>query len=212
MLTVRQYAESRNLSESTVKGYIRRLDLDLPTNPNDKRQRLISGQNQAILDETIGCSSSQPVQAEVVPYERSESIGMVLAESALTVGQYAMTYQNPDENPFYQALQHQVRALEIQNAQSIQALQHQGAAFRDVNAAIDAVEQMQIAQAARDRAFRHHNLEQQIYHQSLTEMRMASQGLSTPPAGEIDHRRTPANTGEHESPSNPAPTANSDWL
>jgi hypothetical protein len=149
MLTVKQYAESRDVSESSVKNHVRKLGLDLPENPADRRQRLISSEQQAQLDASLGVTPE--IVPEVVPYERSEQVGMVLTEHALTIGHADYGYQRPEDNPLYQALQNQVQALNAYNTQAHNALQQQASAYRDADRAIDAIEQMQIVQRARSK-------------------------------------------------------------
>lgn len=200
MLTVKQYAESRGVSDTTVKNHIRKLALDLPENPTDRRQRLLSNDHQLALDESLGVSPiAQPITPEVIPYERGEAVGMVLAQNSLNPISYEIT--RPEDNPLFQALQNQVAALEQYNTQAYDALHHQTTAYRDADAAISAIEKLQIAQRARQKAFEHHSLEQQLYNQSLTELRMASQGLHAP-----TQATAPAAQPQQPTASNP------DWL
>jgi hypothetical protein len=56
LITVKDYAANRDISETTVKKYIRKLDLALSLNPLDARQRLLSTDQQADLDKAIGCN------------------------------------------------------------------------------------------------------------------------------------------------------------
>ena len=88
MMTVKQYVDDRQSSETTVKRHIKKLNLDLPKNPLNKNQRLISTENQRLLDASIGCQSSTPIAAaveviEVTPYQRSEEVSMIIAEGEL---------------------------------------------------------------------------------------------------------------------------------
>lgn len=183
MLTVREYAELRGISESTVKNHIRKLELELEENPRDRRQRVISPQQQLELDESIGIEKIPPVVEE---YQRSEEVGMILAEGSITQIEYSI--DRPENNPLLVAIQNQVLQMQQYNHQATQAVQQQAAAGRDTKAAIEAVQKLKIIQAAQQKAIEHHTLEQQVYSQARINLQMISEGIqpaAAPPTAEM---------------------------
>lgn len=207
MMTVKQYADDRNSSETTVKRHITKLGLTLPVNPSNKKQRLISHDHQRLLDASIGCQTSTPiaVESEILPpiqYERSEAVALTLAENAILQTQIT-PFRTADQNPLYQALQQQVQLLQLQNDQQLQAIQQQGQAQRDTDASIEAMDQLAIAQRAMSRAAQHHQLEQDLYNQTRTQLNLTARGIPV--------NQPPAPTPQ-TSPQSPAPSPQPDWL
>lgn len=180
--TVAQYAQSRQLSESTVKAHIRRLDLQLPQNPTDKRQRIITTDMQTRLDTAIGCqppAGPDAITVEVMPaYERPESVSMVIAEAQAETA--IATFVAPGQNPLLLALQQQVQSMEAQNAQHHLNLQSQAQTYQDSKSALDAFDQLRIIQNARAQAAQEYQLTQQVRQQALIEFEMQGRGLSVP--------------------------------
>jgi transposase len=184
MLTVKQYATSRGISESTAKNWITRLDLELIANPADKRQRLISTSQAAQLDQAFNVRSNDAPAAAaaeitVIPYERSSELSMTIAEASLTPIDYS--YQRPEDNPLLQHLQHQVAALAAQNAQALSQVTASTQAQQDAVAALDAIHRLRIVQAAQAEAIRDFHLKQQIYAQQTTNLELAAAGIAPPP-------------------------------
>lgn len=183
MLTVKQYATSRGISESTAKNWITRLDLDLTLNPHDKRQRLISTSQAAQLDQAFNVRDNDAPAAvaeiAVVPYERSAEVAMTLAEASLTPIDYS--YQRPEDNPLLQHLQQQVTALATQNAQALSQVTASTQAQQDAAAALDAIRRLQLAQTAQSAAIRDFHFKQQVYAQQMTNLEMAAAGIAAPP-------------------------------
>jgi transposase len=183
MLTVKQYATSRGISESTAKNWITRLELELVANPIDKRQRLISTSQAAQLDQAFNVRDNDAPAAvaeiTVVPYERSPEVAMTIAEASLTPIDYS--YQRPEDNPLLQHLQQQVVALAAQNAQALSQVTASTQAQKDAVAALDAIHRLQIAQAAQAEAIRDFHFKQQIYAQQTTNLEMAAAGIAPPP-------------------------------
>jgi hypothetical protein len=201
MLTVAEYAESRNISESTVKAAITKLELDLPPHPADKRKRLISLAHQSKLDQAIPKAQPPAVVTPVVEvqqYDRPEAVGMVLAERAMVVGTIDYHHQSANENPLYQALQARLESMKSQNALVVQQVQQTTAANRDTDVAIDSLRQMEIIQTAQARAARDHHLEQQAYLLAKQDLQMQAAGL-TPVAQ--PHHPTPPPTSQSSPPS-----------
>lgn len=181
MLTVAEYADSRNISESTVKAAITRLGLDLPPHPQDKRKRLISLAHQSQLDSSIPKAQPPAVVTPVVEvqhYDRPESVGMVIAERAMVIGAIDYQPQAASDNPLYQALQARLEAMKSQNALVVQQVQQNTAANRDTDVAIDSLRQLEIIQAAQARAARDHHLEQQAYLLAKQDLQMQAAGLA----------------------------------
>lgn len=204
LMTVAQYSESRSVSESTVKSWIRRLGLELQPNPADRRQRLLTIDQQTQLDLHGKVRQPHP-EVEVqqpVEYRRSESVALTIAEHSILKAQLP-TIRTAEENPLYQALAQQVQALQAQNAQAIQLIYQQGQAQRDTAAGIEAMDQLAIAQRATMRAANHHQLEQDLYNQTLTQLNLASRGIQVPQSQP---------TAQPVPQSQPAASPSPDWL
>jgi hypothetical protein len=205
MMTVKQYVESRDSSETTIKRRIKSFGWELPINPLNKKQRLLSTEHQRLLDESIGYTTPA-VEPEILEpvqhYERSESVALALAENAILQTQIT-PLRTAEDNPLYQALQKQVQALQRQNDQQIQAIYQQGHAQRDTDAAIEAMDQLAIAQRAMSRATQHHQLEQDLYNQTRTQLNLATRGLPV--------NQPPAPTPQ-TSPQSTASSSGPDWL
>lgn len=185
-ITVAQYASSRNISEATVKKAISDKQWDLEHNPNDKRQRLLSLQQQAELDQSIPKASppsaTPVVTAEVVPYQRPTEVGMILAERAVTVGEIVYQPQSATDNPLYQALEAKLRSMQAQNLQASQQMQANAAANRDTAAAIDGLKQMQIIQDAEAQAYRDFQLKKQAHAAAMQRLELQDAGLTPAPS------------------------------
>lgn len=180
-ITVAEYAKTRNISDATVKAAINRLELQLEQNPNDKRQRLLSLEQQAQLDNAIpkaNPSAIPTVPTEVIEYHRPTEVGMTLAKRAVTVPEITYTPTTAIDNPLFQALATKVNAIEVQNAAIAQQVQITITAQRDTEAAIDAYQQMDIIQQATARAHRDHQLDQQAYNQARQNLQMQAAGLT----------------------------------
>jgi hypothetical protein len=183
MLTVAEYADSRNISESTVKAAITKLQLDLPPHPADKRKRLISLTHQSQLDAAIPKATpplpTAPITVEVMPhYERAESVSLVMAEAQANTAIATSGFNLPQNNPLYQALAQQVQTLELENIHHLQNIQTQSTANLDATAAISSIDQLRIIQAARAEAAAEFVLKQQVKAQALTEFELQSRGLA----------------------------------
>lgn len=207
MMTVAQYAESRGLSVATVKNHIKKLELDLPLNPEDKRQRLISTEAQRLLDASTRRSpqgsNDTPIEVEVMPYRRSEETSMIIAEGAIVEAQLT-TYQRPEENPLLQALRAQIVTLEQSNQQRYQQIQSGIQSQHDINQAISAAKKLQIVEAAQREAIEEFQMKQQLKQKTLTDLEILSLGLS--PVNQV-----PDPTTQHSPKSQPSPSQPS-WL
>jgi transposase len=183
MLTVKQYAESRGISDSTAKNWITRLELELVANPIDKRQRLISISQAAQLDQAFNVRAKDVpatvTEITVTPYERSAEVAMTIAEASLTPIDYS--YQRPEDNPLLQHLQQQVQQLAAQNAQALTQVTASTQAQQDAAAALDAIRRLRLAQAAQAEAIRDFHFKQQIYAQQTTNLEMAAAGIAPLP-------------------------------
>jgi hypothetical protein len=203
LITVKDYAANRDISETTVKKYIRKLELSLSLNPLDSRQRLLSTDQQADLDKAIGCNPptpTAPLTVEVMPnYERSESVSLVMAEAQANTAIATSGFNLPQNNPLYQALAQQVQTLELENIHHLQNIQTQSTANLDATAAISAIDQLRIIQAARTEAAAEFLLKQQVKAQALTEFELQSRGL-TPVVVQQVHP-TPPPTSQSSPPS-----------
>lgn len=181
-LTVAQYASSRNISEATVKNAIKKKQWELEQNPNDNRQRLLSLQQQSELDQAIpkaAIPSAIPtVPVEVMPYQRPNEVGMVLAERAVSVGNITYNPQSVVDNPLYQAKLERLNAIKAQNHHISQQMQVNLTAAQDTTAAIDSLHQLEIVQKAQARAFRDHQLEQTAYDLARQDLEMQAAGLT----------------------------------
>jgi hypothetical protein len=208
MMTVAKYAESRGRSESTVKAWIKKLNLDLPTNPDDKRQRLISNEHQARLDDhgKVTAIDVQPeptaVEVEVTPYHRTEATSMMIAEGTILEAQLT-TYQTPEENPVLQALKAQVIQLEQSNALRYQQVQAGIQSHRDTTTAIAAAKRLQIVEAAQREAVEEFTMRQQLKQQTLNNLELLSLGIPV--------NQPPAPTPQ-PSPQSSASSPQPDWL
>lgn len=189
-ITVAEYAKTRNISDATVKAAINRLELELEQNPNDKRQRLLSLEQQAALDTAIPKanppSSIPTVPTEVILYQRPTEVGMVIAERAVTVGEITYTPQTATDNPLYLALQQRVESMKAQNAAITQQVNISLTAANDTAAAIDSLKQLEILQEAQSKAYRDFHLKQQAYAAATQQLEMQAAGLTPlPPTHQV---------------------------
>lgn len=180
MMPLSNYVESRQTSLSTITRHIKRLNLELPLNPNDKRQKLVSTENQSRLDASIGFQPAAAVETTVQPieyYNRTEETGLVLAASSLAQAQIT-NFQSPDQNPLVQALKLQLQQMELQNAQNYQQMDQANQARRDNQAMVSAVDRLQTMQRAKMKAFNDHQLEQNLYDEERMQLDLQSRGFS----------------------------------
>jgi hypothetical protein len=213
MLTVQAYANSRKLSVATVKNHIKKLELDLPLNPQDNRQRLISLDNQRRLDESTRRSAPPTatvptVEAElieVVPYERSEETAMIIAEGEILKAQYLVPYQPVAQNPLLLALQRQTAEMQQANQARYAQIQQDIHTQREAQQTIAAAKRIKIMEAAQQEAFEAHQLKKQFIAQAATELEMMDMGLSIAPAPS-PKPQAPAASPE------PSPELQPDWL
>lgn len=187
MMTVKQYADDRQISESTVKRHITKQKLDLPINPLNKKQRLLSRENQHLLDVSIGCQSSTPIAAvevEVTPYQRSESASMVIAEGEILKAQYLTPYQPTEQNPLLLVLQQQAAEMQQANQARYAQLQQNAQAQTETQQAIAAAKRIRLIESVQQEAFEAHQLKKQLLAQAATELELMDMGLSVnqPPA------------------------------
>jgi hypothetical protein len=208
MLTVARYAETRGISVATVKNHIKKLELDLPLNPQDNRQRLISTENQRKLDESTRRSAPTPttvptVEAEIIevtPYVRSESASMVIAEGEILKAQYLVPYQPTEQNPLLLALQQQAAEMQQANLARYAQLQQNAQTQNETQQAIAAAKRIRLMEQAQQQAFENHQLKKQLIAQAETELELMDMGLGLP---------TPK---PQSSPSQPVSVATSDEL
>ncbi len=206
MMTVKQYAEDRNSSETTVKRHITKLGLDLPINPNHKKQRLISTENQRLLDESIGCQSSTPIASpavEVIPYQRSEEVSMIIAEGEILKAQHLVPYQPTAQNPLLLALQRQAAEMQANNLARYQQIQQDNQTQQESQQAIAAAKRIRLMESAQQEAFEAHQLKKQLIAQATTNLEMMDLGFPV--------NQTPASTPQ-TSPQSAASSPQPDWL
>lgn len=184
-ITVAEYANSRKISEATVKAAINRLALELAQNPLDKRQRLLSLAQQAQLDQAIpkanAPSATPTVPTEVMPYQRPTEVGMVLAEHSLTMPDDIYNPRQATENPLFLALQQRVESMKAQNQQINQQVAINRDARRDTDAAIESLRKLRIMQEAQAQAASDFQLKQQVYDLATQDLEMQAAGLSPVP-------------------------------
>ena len=207
MMPLSTYVESRQTSLSTINRHIKRLNLDLPINPNDKRQKLVSTENQSRLDAAIGYQPTASASVTVEPieyYQRTEATGLVLAESSIVQAQLT-NFQSPDQNPLVQALKLQVQQMEQQNAQNYQQMNQANQARRDNQAMVTAVDRLQIMQRAKMKAFNDHQLEQNLYEEERMQLDLQSRGFAPMAIEPIEPIRQTI-------PQSSAPSPSPEWL
>jgi hypothetical protein len=205
MMPVATYAENRGRSESTVKAWIKKLNLELPVNPDDRRQRLISNQNQDLLDAHGKVKPVAPIAAaveviEVTPYQRSEETAMIIAEGEILKAQYLVPYQPVAQNPLLLALQRQTAEMQQANQARYAQIQQDIHTQREAQQTIAAAKRIKIMEAAQQEAFEAHQLKKQFIAQAETELELMDMGLGLP---------TPK---PQSSPSQPVSVATSDEL
>jgi hypothetical protein len=208
MMTVAQYAESRDLSEATVKKHIKKLELELPCNPNDRRQRLISRENQQALDQSTRRSAPPSPAAieppiEVIPYQRSEEAAMVIAEGEIIKAQHLVPYQSADQNPLLIALQRQAAELQQSNLARYHQIQNDNQTQQEAQQAIAAAKRIRLMEAAQQEAFENHQLKKQLLAQATTELELMDMGLSV---------NNPPVPTKQTVPQSSAPERSPDWL
>lgn len=210
MMTVKTYAKSRGLSEATVKNHITRLKLDLPINPEDKRQRLISTENQNKLDISTRRSPINPpaqtVEAEVIevrPYQRDEETSMIIAEGAIVQAQIQHS-QLTHESPLLAALKANIAQQSQSNQLRYQQVVEGIHAQSDTSLAIEAARRLQLIEQGQRAAVEEFTTVQEIKRKTLDELNLLSLGLPpTAPKSQVQ-----------ESPvvSPPSPEPQPDWL
>jgi hypothetical protein len=213
MLTVQAYANSRKLSVATVKNHIKKLELDLPLNPQDNRQRLISLDNQRKLDESTRRSAPPTptvptVEAEIIevtPYVRSESASMVIAEGEILKAQYLIPHQPTEQNPLLLALQQQAAEMQQANLARYAQLQQNAQTQNETQQAIAAAKRIRLMEQAQQQAFENHQLKKQLIAQAETELELMDMGLGLPTPKPQPSPPQPASVA-------PSPELQPDWL
>jgi hypothetical protein len=209
MMTVKQYVDDRQSSETTVKRHIKKLNLDLPINPLNKKQRLISIENQQRLDASLGCQSSTPIAAvaeviEVTPYQRSEEVGMIIAEGEILKAQHLIPYQPTAQNPLLLALQQQAAQMQQANQARYAQIQQDSQTQQESQQAIAAAKRIRLMEQAQQEAFEAHQLKKQLIAKATNDLEMYDLGF--PPVNQ-----TPEPTPQprpQSQPSSPQPS----WL
>lgn len=186
MLTVQTYADSRKLSVATVKNHIKKLELDLPLNPQDNRQRLISLDNQRKLDEstrrsapTAAVPTIEAELVEVTPYVRSQETAMIIAEGQILEAQLT-TYQPAHENPYLTALKSQIAQQSEANALRYQQVVAGITSTSDTTIAINAARRMRLVEEAQREAAEEFMMKQQMKQQTTDELNLLSLGITPP--------------------------------
>ena len=183
MMTLKQYVESRQSSDTTVKRHIKKLGLTLPENPTDKRSRLISVEHQQRLDASIGVSPLTPIAidaavVEVIPYQRSEEVSMIIAEGEILKAQHLIPYQPAAQNPLLLALQRQASEMQQSNQARYQQIQQDNQTQQEAQQAIAAAKRIKLIEAAQQEAFEAHQLKKQLIAQATTDLELMDMGLS----------------------------------
>jgi hypothetical protein len=207
MMPLTSYVESRQTSLSTINRHIKRLNLDLPLNPKDKRQKLVSSENQSRLDAAIGYQPSIDViePIEVIPYERSENVSMIIAEGEILKAQHLVPYQRADQNPLLLALQRQAEEMQRSNNARYQQIKQDNQAQQESQQAIAAAKRLRLMEAAHQEAFETHQLRKQLIAQATTELELLDMGLS------ISSNQPPAPPLQTD-PQSSSPAPSPEWL
>ena len=193
MMTVKQYVDDRQSSETTVKRHIKKLNLDLPINPTNKKQRLISTEHQRLLDASIGYQPPTPIVldvpvVEVIPYQRSEEVSMIIAEGEILKAQHLIPFQRAEQNPLLLALQRQAAEMQQANLARYQQIQHDNQTQQEAQSAIAAAKRIKLIEAAQQEAFEAHQLKKQLIAQATTDLEMMDLGFSIEPIPAPQHR------------------------
>ncbi len=186
MMTLKQYVESRQSSDTTVKRHIKKLGLTLPENPSDRRSRLISTDHQQRLDDSMGYHPPAPIAldvpvVEVIPYQRSEEVSMIIAEGEILKAQHLIPYQRVEQNPLLLALQRQAAEMQQSNLARYQQIQHDNQTQHEAQQAIAAAKRIKLIEAAQQEAFEAHQLKKQLIAQATTDLELMDMGLSVNP-------------------------------
>jgi hypothetical protein len=206
MMPLASYVESRQTSLSTINRHIKRLNLDLPLNPNDKRQKLVSSENQTLLDAAIGYQPADVVEPiEVIPYERSENVSMIIAEGEILKAQHLVPYQRADQNPLLLALQRQAEEMQRSNNARYQQIKQDNQAQQEAQQAIAAAKRLRLMETAHQEAFETHQLKKQLIAQATTELELLEMGLS------ISSNQPPASPLQTV-PKSSSPAPSPEWL
>ena len=184
MMTLKQYVESRQSSDTTVKRHIKKLGLTLPENPTDKRSRLISTEHQQRLDASIGCHPPVAIAVdvptiEVIPYQRSEEVSMIIAEGEILKAQHLIPYQPAEQNPLLLALQRQAAEMQRSNQARYQQIQQDNQTQQEAQQAIAAAKRIKLMEIAQQEAFEAHQLKKQLIAQATTDLELMDMGLSS---------------------------------
>lgn len=193
MQTIAQYAQSRGVSESTVKNRIRELGIEPLINPHDKRQRLLTNDHQRQIDATLpkrpdepGDAHADPAPVEVVQYQRPEEVSLVLAEDTLTIGAVDFGYQSIDQDPLYQAMLGEVQQLQVRTAATDSQLTQFNQAHADSDRAMRALKRLRTVSKARQEAQEDFFVSQQAYEQEIKRLELeALRGASQPPQAPV---------------------------
>jgi hypothetical protein len=204
------YKRQRDTSETTVKRRIKSFGWELPINPLNKKQRLLSVERQHLLDESIGYTTPtvEPTAVEVIevtPYERSEQVSMIIAEGEILKAQHLIPYQPTAQNPLLLALQQQAAEMQQANQARYAQLQHNAQTQTETQQAIAAAKRIRLIEQAQQQAFENHQLKKQLIAQAETELELMDMGLSIPV------NQTPAPTPQ-TSPQSAASSPQPDWL
>lgn len=218
-LTVALYAASRNVSESTVKNWIRKLNLELPDNPLDNRQRVIMPEHKRLLD-ACGSAAAAPAAApapdffdvelvpdELKPYDRSEQTGLLIAEGAIALAQTQAYNASPDSDQVIERLKLITATYEEQNTQALAQYQNAAKSALDRRAALDAARFLQLKQAAQRRGIHEYQFEKAIVEDVKTQLELIDLGVPVgkSPAVAAEELDSLLDTSSPLSPSQSAP-------
>lgn len=175
-ITVGQYAATRDISESRVKQAIRDQRWELPKNPRDARQRLLSNEQQAFLDNEYGWMLNQTVET----YERPQQIAETIIQGVLVEDQINAGLIRIESNPLLLAIQARVDQVTQANAIQMGQINQNALACGDLEKALDAMADQAAIQRGQQRAMRDAQLEQASYQEATTQIRMVQAGFAAP--------------------------------
>ena len=190
MKTVSEFAVSIGYTVQAVNAKIRKLELELSTDPIDNRKRLLSQAQCELLRSHFPSKAGEtaPVNATPPPiyveYQRPVEVGLVLAERSVAIGSIDFKHQNPVDNPLLQRMRSKVEGMQIQNDFALQQLNQSNRAGADLEIALDAYEQLGIVEEAQARADRNFFLGQQAYNDRVEKLRIAKFDLGNQPQTE----------------------------
>ena len=185
MQTVSEFAVSVGYTVQAVNAKIRKLELELSTDPIDNRKRLLSPAQCELLRSYFPSKAGETAPVNTPPppvyveYQRPTEIGLVLAERSVSVGE--IVYEQPTNSPVFQLLQQRLNDRRSVNDENLSRLQSFTTANAETNAAIDSIQDLDAISSGEEQADRLFFLQQEAFRRRTEALQLAQLQVRSAP-------------------------------